>query len=426
MAGHDEITIDRPDVVTSDMAVEQSRAGFNILDQIVKNPQGQISPEDVESNLGTKDSRVLITESMEIFESVLSLNENCTATIVQIEGYAVENGGTIAVTAAHCVDEYAGDELTLYGSFVNDDGAVERFTRQYSQVWVHPFPGDFNLAFDPGTVNSSADVAFIYFDEQTPPLVTPAEFVPIDVDGVVIDLAQAIETEAELGNLTVEELINKYEQGFIRDYEDLVVPSEGFSGDQVGLTADPRAMILGMNGSQTITTDADYAQGASGGPNYLGVTADDGVVEIQRNAEGQPRIFAVNSAGQGASSENPNPDEAYVTALKPEFLNTVPFLNPVYDDGAVCETQTGIINNPNGANIRYGDGEIFQTLIPDRNGPSALPWGVEVDIHSVTENYLGEQWALVTGPNGRTGYVNSDLINANEQRCSIPLNAPSP
>lgn len=426
MAGADEITIERPEIMTSDMVVEQSRAGFNILDQIVKNPHGQILAEDVEVNLGAEDSRVLVPESVEVMESIVSLNKNCTATIVEVDGYEAQGSGTIVVTAAHCVDGYADDEMTIYGSYVNDEGSVEKFSMQSDHVWVHPFHGDFNRNADPGTVNTSADVAFIYFDEQTPPLVTPAEFVPVDIDGAILGVAQDIAAQAEQTGRPVEEVLAQHEQEFATGYDDFVMPSAGFSGDQVGLTADPRATVQGTAGSQTFATNADYGQGASGGPNYLGVTADDGVVDIQRNEQGQPQVYAVNSAGEAASNESPNPNEAYVTALKPEFVDTVPFLNAQYEDGAVCETQTGVINNQHGANIRYGDAEIFQTLMPDQDGPSALPWGVEIDIHSVTENHLGEEWALVSGPNGRTGYVNTDLINANDQACVTPTVAPTP
>ncbi|NQZ13696.1 MAG: hypothetical protein HRT94_02565 [Alphaproteobacteria bacterium] len=400
-------------MMTSDMAVEQSRAGFSILDRIVKNPYQEIHIYDVEANLGTQDDRRPVMMDEDAYESVVSLNGDCTATIVTVDGYDLVGEGTLAVTAAHCVEGYADDDLTAYGSFVNGQGNVEHFQMQSADVWIHPFRGDFNRSSDPSIVHTPSDIAFIYFDEETPPLVTPAEFITIDLDDRALELLDEIENSG----LTLEELHEKYEDAI----EGLSLTSAGFSNDVVGLHTHEGIEIEGISGSQTIVTNADDAQGASGGPNYY--QDDDG--SIAMNEEGQPHVFAVNSAGDTQTATNPNPENSYITILKPEFLETVPFLE---EEEPFCEAESGTINNPHGVNIRYGDGEVFQTLVRDQDGPSAIPWGSQIDIHAVNENYLGEEWALVSGPNGRMGYVHGDFIDYDPVQCDTKtsLAAPTP
>lgn len=359
----------------------------------IKNPSQIQHAFDVGNNVGIKDSRRPVMAGEEVYESVVSLDSaNCTGTIVDIEGYKTINDGTLIATAAHCVDDSDPNAIKIEGSFADDHGRKHVFSLQSSEVWIHPFHGDFNRNADPGVVDSRADIAIIYSEDKVPSAVLKAEFVPIDIDRQVYK-----EQQEEALKQGVEK----------KSTANSKVTVAGFSGDVVGLHTHENAKILGNGGSQIIVTDADTASGASGGPNYLeGKNGE----PIALNDKGQPEVIAVNSAGDEQTLKNPNPDMASSTALKEEFLKTVPFLEKT--DGSDVK-MTGELNSGAGVgvNIRYGPGIDFGKLVKDEKGvPSALPDGSPITIHDTRKNHLGTEWSLVTGPNGRTGYVDSIYI----------------
>jgi len=359
-----------------------SLAGFGL-----KNPSDvQNISQDLSDSKGAQDLRRPVLLGEELYESVVSLDDaNCTGTIVDIEGYNVAGEGTLIVTAAHCIEDSDPNDIKIAGSYLDNNGQRQQFNLQSSEVWVHPFHGDFNRHSDPGTVDSRADIAFIYSKDAAPAAVLKAEFVPYDLDRLVHDAQQeATPNDAESGNPNV--------------------TTAGFSGDKIGLHTHENAKIIGVESSQVLVTEADVAQGASGGPNYP--VGEDGT-PISLNEDGQPRVATVNSAVDTATADNPNPEWAYSTALKEEFLTTVPFL----EAETPVEPMQGTITPAAGANIRYGPGLDFAKLSRDPDGvPSAQSVGSQVSIHDTRENHLGEEWSLVTGENGRTGYINSGLI----------------
>lgn len=360
---------------------------------MVKNPSDVQDVLRVSSSKGPEDSRRPVLAGEEVYESVVSLDDaNCTGTIVDIEGYNVAGEGTLIVTAAHCIEDSDPNDIKIAGSYIDDNGQRQQFNLQSSEVWVHPFHGDFNRYSDPDTVDSRADIAFIYSEDKVPEAVLKAEFVPIDLDRLVHEAQQEVKSQPKSAGSDAEAQTSN-------------VTTAGFSGDVVGLHTHEKAKIVGVEGSQVLVTEADVAQGASGGPNYP--EGDDGE-PISFNENGQPRVVSVNSAVETATADNSSPEWAYSTALKEEFLTTVPFL----EAETPVEPVQGTITPEAGANIRYGPGLDFAKLSRDPNGvPSAQPIGSQVSIHDTRTNHLGEEWSLVTGENGRTGYINSGLIN---------------
>ncbi len=205
--------------------------------------------EEFGSNLGGHDSRRPVIMGEKEFDSVVVLDgDKCTGTLSTISGYDVSGEGSIVVTAAHCVEGYDNDAISITGSFLDEQGTIQTYEMQSEKIWIHPHYLEKNEAVDNGNVNSQSDVAIIYTSEPTPQSIIAAEF-------QTVDILAGIEEHKDTAKSQMEDNPNA-----------LNVAVAGYSSDLMGLNIHDRAEISSVIG-QTITSDADTAAGASGGPN---------------------------------------------------------------------------------------------------------------------------------------------------------------
>ena len=201
----------------------------------------------------------------------------------------------------------------------------------------------------------------------------------------------------------------------------------GHSGDKAYLTSHEGANIV-YGDSDGFITDADIAPGDSGGPVFLS-DPENGNPVVTTEA-GEPVILGVNSTIEDRNrfEQIERPDGTMVDAAEQarhsyiveDTLSTVPFLRP---DGTpsdeICFQQGTITASE--LNIRVGPdvSEVPLAPLPGQD-TSRLPQGSTVTVHDTTRNELGQQWALVSGPDGRTGYVsnNPEYIDVGPRVCT--------
>lgn len=389
---------------------EETRTALPPLDLGQMHKMFEVAPiPGVGTNLGFEDSRRPVLVSEHEYDAVVSVSdagneEFCTATVVEIEGFSLTRPGSLIATAAHCVEDADPNGLTMRGNYLDENGIPRSYTMQSDEIWTHPFYEDYNKGLTDGTVDSRADFALIYSEDTLPPDVKPAELDTLDVEGTKRKIEALAEEKLNAEGAATEPAAEASE------YEIPEYTVAGFSGDKAGLWTHENSSLAGYQDG-VLMTDADTAQRASGGPMF---EAGENGEPMAFNENGQPIVSAVNSAGDRVSEDNLNPEYVYGTALDENVLPTVPFIRENGED-MTRPVQTATVTAESGLNIRYGPAEDHNKLVTDENGPSGVPWGEKVTVHNSGENHLSKEWALVTGPDGRTGYVSGEYLEMDEQ-----------
>ncbi len=372
---------------------------FMDLENTYRNPAYRQAVPQPYDSIGGVDTRIAITLGMREYNPVLQMADShgrgfCTATITDIEGFHARGPGTIIVTAAHCFDikdkdgnvigQRSPEDVFFKGSYIDNQGAYEEISFRGDSVWINPLYEE-NVRADiayfmehgqPNDLISEADNAVIFSKQLTPQEITPA-----------FAVTTSMKTSLELRDKIAEAKTQGINIGLT------VV---GHSGDKPYLTADPAAIIV--NGDfDGINTTADIVPGASGGPVFFN---KDG--EIKKDEQGHPILVGINSTVSLGT------DFARHSYLNSDALQMVPFLAPdgVENDEYCGQSGEVLVSD---LNIRVEPDAGYQKLAPDEQFSSVpLQKGTLLDVHAMTQNSLGETWALVTSEFGRTGYVIAD------------------
>ncbi len=358
-------------------------------------------------SIGPVDERRPVLQEETEYNAVVSLsidgNNICTGTIVEFEGYQATKRGSIIATAAHCLKDVDPSNIVMHGDY-QQNNVVWEYAMQAEGTWIHPFYEDYNIGVSEGHVDSRADIGLIFTTTVTPAQVKPALFEAVDLEKFWRDI------EKDFNSATQQQQEHTSQSSRIT--------MAGFSGDKSGLTTHERVDILSFNRHSVITSVGDISPRASGGPNF---EVDETGGAIKLNSNGQPVVFAVNSGVQPHTNTEPQPEKAFSTALDNIMLLTVPFLQAKetgYDACFPAEQQATVtVAEDSGLNRRYGPATDHGMLAELEDKPSALKAGDVVTIHADYTNHLGQQWALVTGPDGRTGFTSKNYLKYQDRHC---------
>lgn len=313
---------------------------------------------DRPSSVGEIDKRVNVTLGNKKYIPVFRMND-CTAFAISLESYSLRGEGSLLATAGHCLKLKKLRQYLFETEYIDREGSKKEIRLKADKIWIHPSRPDSIRGLGKRETKATTDFALVYSKEKLPVGFPVYKFLPVDTD-----------------------MIKK------ENLNQLVIASAGFSGDRETLSADENIRITEIK-DQAFTTNADIKGGASGGPL---------TVEWPK---GYFFVIAVNAAVRHGS------DDARHTALKPEFLRTVPFLKP----NQPVDIYDAVVNSVNGVNIRYGGGVQFEKLKPDSktHADSALRQGVFVRVFA---DKVGDknEWSLVKTQNGRFGYIKSSFL----------------
>lgn len=385
---------------------------FDPPEETFRNPSRRVINLYEYDSVGNLEERRPVTHGEREYDPVVQMVDTsgfgfCTATASTIEGFEQKSEGTIFTTAAHCLEITDKDhnvighrrpeDIFLYGSYLDENGAVKIFTMRADSIWQNPLYQE-NIDADnefweehhyPHDLIFEGDTALIFSKQLLPYEVTPAVVLPIDFHDAAF-IRNTLHNSKQAG-------------------EDIYVTVAGHSADYPYLTTHERALTSSVD-YDGLTTQADIVPGASGGPVFISSREGDPIIASDN---GEPYLLAVNSTLTKGT------EFARHSYFNEQVLHTVPFLR---ENGTpanqFCYQNVEI--TATSLNILVGAGVSFQTLATyDGEENSRLPMGSSVMLHDTTRNELGQEWGLITTDTGRVGYIsmNSDYVNVKPKQC---------